>query len=153
MSERDRQARREKVRELTEQGMSLSSIAEELGVDRSTISRDRSALRLKGAAIVGLDGNVSWQDFAEPLPPKKRREGRIPEHLLCRFFDAAGVLLFVGITDDLPTQFSTYSVEQPWWGDWATFQVTRYASRAKLEAAKPIVIKLEKPLHNVVHAR
>ena len=147
------QARREKVRELTAKGMSCRAIAEELGVNFATISRDRSALRLTGTVIVGLDGNVSWQDFAEPLPPKRRREGRTDEHLLYRFFDAAGVLLYVGLTDDLPTRYSRHSVVQPWWGEWATFHVTRYPSRAVLEAAEQIAIKLEKPLHNVVHAR
>ena len=154
MSERPSvQARREKVRELTAKGMSCRAIAEELGVNYATISRDRSALRLTGAIIVGLDGNVSWQEFAEPLPPKRRREGRTDEHLLYRFFDAAGVLLYVGLTDDLPTRYSRHSVVQPWWGEWATFHVTRYASRAVLEAAEKRAIKLEKPLYNVVHSR
>jgi len=146
------QARREKVRELTEQGMSARAIAEELGVNYSTISRDRSALGLIGQVIVGIDGKASWQSFANPLPPKHRR-GRTEEHLLYRFFDAAGVLLYVGITDYLTNRFSQHSVVQPWWGDWATFHVTRYASRAEVKFAERIAIKLEKPLHNVVHSR
>lgn len=145
------QDRREQVRVLTEQGMSCRAIADQLGVHYATISRDRREIGLTGAAIVGLDGNVSWQDFAEPLPPKRRREGRIDEHLLYRFFDAAGVLLYVGLTDDLAGRYSKHSVVQPWWGEWATFHVTRYASRAVLEAAEQRAIKLEKPLYNVVH--
>jgi len=154
MSERPSvQARREKVRALSEQGMSCRAIADQLGVHYSTISLDRRELGLIGGNIVGLDGKNQRHFFAPPLPPKRRREGRTDEHLLYRFFDAAGVLLYVGLTDDLPTRYSRHSVMQPWWGEWATFHVTRYASRAVLEAAEQIAIKLEKPLHNVVHAR
>jgi len=69
MSERDRQARREKVRELTEQGMSLSAIAEELGVDRSTISRDRSRRRNGGR---GGSPNTSSADFLTPRAASRR---------------------------------------------------------------------------------
>jgi len=150
MTSRAIQDRREQVRALTEQGMSLRAIADQLGVDSSTISRDRSALGLTGAAIIGLDGNVSWQDFAPPLPPRARR-GRTADHLLYRFFDAAGVLLYVGITHDLSGRFSTHSVERGWWGQWAYSTVVRYHSRAALEAAERKAIKSGKPLHNVVH--
>lgn len=151
MTSRAIQDRRERVRALTAKGMSCRAIAEELGVNYATISRDRSALRLTGTVIVGLDGNVSWQDFAEPLPPKRRREGRTEDHVLYRFFNAEGVLLYVGITYDLSMRFSTHSVERWWWGQWAYSTVVRYHSRAALEAAERKAIKSEKPLHNAVH--
>jgi len=150
MTSRAIQDRREQVRHLTEQGMSCRAIADQLGVDSSTISRDRRELGLTGAVIVGLDGNASWQSFAEPLPPKARK-GRTDDHLLYRFFDAEGVLLYVGITHDLSMRFSTHSVERWWWGQWAYSTVVRYYSRAALEAAERRAIKSEKPLHNVVH--
>jgi hypothetical protein len=132
--------------------MSCRAIAEELGVNYATISRDRREIGIKFANIVGLDGKSQVHFFAPPLPPQHRR-GRTEEHLLYRFFDAAGVLLYVGITDYLTNRFSQHSVVQPWWGEWATFHVTRYASRAVLEAAERRAIRLEKPLYNVVHAR
>lgn len=144
------QARREQVRDLTEQGMSCRAIADQLGVNYATISRDRRALGLTWGNIVGLDGKTQLHIFAPPLPPKARR-GRTDDHLLYRFFDAAGVLLYVGITYDLSARFSTHSVERPWWGDWATSTVTRYDSRAELEAAEREAIKSEGPLHNTVH--
>jgi len=151
MTSRAIQDRRERVRTLTEQGMSCRAIADQLGRSYSTISRDRRELGLTGAVIVGLDGNASWQSFAEPLPPKARRGRTTEDHVLYRFFDAEGVLLYVGITYDLSMRFSTHSVERWWWGQWAYSTLVRYYSRAALEAAERKAIKSEKPLHNVVH--
>ena len=150
MTSRAIQDRREQVRALTEQGMSLRAIADQLGVNFSTISKDRSALGLTGAVIVGLDGKTQRRFFAPPLPPKARR-GRTDDHLLYRFFDTEGVLLYVGITYDLSMRFSQHSVERWWWGQWAYSTVVRYHSRAALEAAERLAIKSEKPLHNEVH--
>ena len=150
MTNRAIQDRREQVRALTEQGMSGNAIADQLGVSSSAISRDRSALGLTGAVIVGLDGKTQRHFFAPPLPPKARR-ARTEDHLLYRFFDTEGVLLYVGITYDLSMRFSQHSVERGWWGQWAYSTVVRYYSRATLEAAERKAIKSEKPLHNEVH--
>lgn len=144
------QARREQVRALSEQGMSCRAIADQLGVHYATISRDRRELGLMGGNIVGLDGKTQLHFFAPPLPPKARR-GRTEDHVLYRFFDAAGALLYVGITYDPPTRLSMHNVSQPWWGDWATSTMTRYDSRAELVAAEREAIKSEKPLYNIVH--
>jgi hypothetical protein len=144
------QARQEQVRALTEQGMSCRAIADQLGVNYATISRDRRALGLTGATIVGLDGRTQHHFFAPPGQSRPRR-GRTDEHLLYRFFDAKGVLLYVGITYDLLGRFSTHSVERWWWGHWATLTATRYDSRAELEAAEREAIKSEGPRYNKVH--
>lgn len=145
------QARREQVRVLTEQGMSCRAIADQLGVNYATISRDRRAIGLTGGTIVGLDGKAQHHFFAPPEQPRRLRGRTTEDHLLYRFFDAEGVLLYVGITSDLSMRFSTHSVERWWWGRWAYSTVVRYHSRAALEAAERKAIKSEKPLHNVVH--
>jgi hypothetical protein len=142
--------RREQVRALSEQGMSVRAIADELGVHYATISRDRRLLGLRGGTIVGLDGKSKHYIFAPPEQSRRRR-GRTEEHLLYRFFDAEGVLLYVGLTYDLVQRFSQHSVERWWWGQWATVTATRYVSRAELEAAERKAIKSEKPLYNEVH--
>ena len=144
------QDRREQVRALAEQGMSCRAIADQLGVHYATISRDRRELGLTGGAIVGLDGRTQHHFFAPPEQSRRQR-ARTDDHLLYRFFDAEGVLLYVGITYDVSMRFSTHSVERWWWGQWAYSTVVRYHSRAALEAAERKAIKSEKPLHNVVH--
>jgi len=144
------QARREQVRALSEQGMSCRAIAGQLGVNYATISRDRRALGLLGGTIVGLDGRTQHHVFAPPEQSRRRR-GRTEELLLYRFFDAEGVLLYVGLTYDLVQRFAQHSVERWWWGHWATVTATRYDSRAELEAAERKAIKSEKPLYNEVH--
>lgn len=146
------QARREQVRALAEQGMSCRAIADQLGVHYATISRDRRALGLIGGDIVGLDGKTQRHFFAPPEQSRRQR-ARTDDHLLYRFFDAEGVLLYVGITYDLSMRFSTHSVERWWWGQWAYSTVVRYHSRAALEAAERKAIKSEGPLHNVVHKK
>lgn len=145
------QARREQVRVLTEQGMSCRAIADQLGVNYATISRDRRAIGLIWGNIVGLDGKTQRHFFAPPEQPRRLRGRTTEDHLLYRFFDAEGVLLYVGITSDLSERFLAHSVERWWWGRWAKSTVTRYYSRAVLEAAERIAIKSEKPLYNEVH--
>lgn len=72
----------------------------------------------------------------------------IPTTALYRFFDAAGNLLYVGISDNLATRFKWHRENQSWWGDVATKTIAWYGTRNKAFAAEDYMIKTEFPLHN-----
>lgn len=74
-------------------------------------------------------------------------------HRLYRFFGEGGVLLYVGISDDLPTRWTTHRRKKSWWREWREITLTPYPSRQTLEAAEIEAIKTERPLHNIVHNR
>lgn len=71
---------------------------------------------------------------------------------LYRFFDAAGRLLYVGITDRGPRRWREHMVTQPWWDDVASSTIEHVGDRVAAEEAERIAIQTEKPLHNVVYA-
>lgn len=79
--------------------------------------------------------------------------GQDTPHRLYRFFGEGGVLLYIGITDDLPTRLSSHRREKSWWREWRGITATPYPSRQALEAAEIEAIKAEKPLYNVTHNR
>ena len=70
---------------------------------------------------------------------------------LYRFFDAAGVLLYVGITGDAATRWKAHSKAKGWWPQVATVKVEHFAARPDVEAAEVAAIKAERPVFNVVH--
>jgi hypothetical protein len=72
-------------------------------------------------------------------------------HALYRFYDRSDVLLYVGITVDLPTRMGNHQTDKPWWADVARMTVEHHASRADVLDAERQAIRDEKPLYNVHH--
>ncbi|GHJ55660.1 hypothetical protein Nm8I071_49670 [Nonomuraea sp. TT08I-71] len=70
-------------------------------------------------------------------------------HALYRFFDRADVLLYVGITADLPQRMGGHRGEKPWWSQVTRVNVEHFATRKAALAAETIAIKDEKPLYNI----
>lgn len=70
-------------------------------------------------------------------------------HALYRFYDASDVLLYVGITADLPTRISTHRKEKPWWTRVAHISVEQFETRTEALNAEATAIREEKPLYNV----
>lgn len=72
-----------------------------------------------------------------------------PGQTLYRFFDSAGVLLYVGVTDEVATRWRTHAKTRPWWIQVATITLEHHASRAAVLDAELAAIKAERPLYNV----
>lgn len=73
-------------------------------------------------------------------------------HVLYRCFDAAGELLYIGITNDPSNRFNLHERSTPWWGDVAEVRLDEsFASRWDLEDAERVAIFDEIPLHNSQH--
>lgn len=83
---------------------------------------------------------------AAPAPPRGMTTA------LYRRFDGAGVLLYLGITDDLPARSRWHERHSPW----APFVRRRtthwFTTRSAAEAAEKTAIKAELPLFNKQHA-
>jgi transcriptional regulator with XRE-family HTH domain len=70
---------------------------------------------------------------------------------LYRFFDAADVLLYVGITDNIAARWNKHANEKRWWSDVARKTVDWHDSRTDAELIEKRAILDERPLYNVVH--
>lgn len=74
-------------------------------------------------------------------------------HALYRFFGAGGTLLYIGITNSIPTRLKAHNRDKPWWLGVSRIEVEHYPSRqAVLEAERRAIIA-EKPLYNQQHNR
>lgn len=68
---------------------------------------------------------------------------------LYRFFDADGVLQYVGITDDTYRRWRHHETREPWWAIIATIRIQWFGTREDAETAETQAIITEAPLHNV----
>lgn len=73
-------------------------------------------------------------------------------HALYRMFDAAGTLLYVGLTAHVEARMSQHKVGKEWWPDVANVQLEHFPSREEVARAEREAISSEKPLFNVMHA-
>lgn len=69
---------------------------------------------------------------------------------LYRFFDEAGTLLYVGITNDTETRWAVHAREKAWWPDVHRKAVDWKETRAEAEAAEAEAIGSEAPRWNVI---
>lgn len=72
-------------------------------------------------------------------------------HALYRFFDRSDVLLYVGITADLPARIKNHSKGKPWWTQIHNITVEHFDTRQDALDAERKSIREEKPLHNAQH--
>ena len=71
------------------------------------------------------------------------------EHYVYRLFDAAGSLLYVGITHSLFNRLAQHAYDKDWWADVANITLARYPSRTAAAAAETDAIREETPVKNV----
>lgn len=71
------------------------------------------------------------------------------EHVLYRFYDENGTLLYVGITNSINTRFKAHVVDKSWWPEVADCRIAFYPDRAALARAEGDAIKYEHPCYNV----
>ncbi|MEV1013740.1 GIY-YIG nuclease family protein [Micromonospora sp. NPDC049801] len=72
-------------------------------------------------------------------------------HALYRFFDRTDVLLYVGITADLPTRLKSHRKGKPWWTQVANITIEPFETRQEALDAEKRAIREEGPLHNDQH--
>ena len=74
-------------------------------------------------------------------------------HVLYRFYSATGQLLYVGITANPPTRFKAHRSTKEWWTQVVGITLENYSTREDLANAERRAIQVERPLHNIVHAK
>jgi len=72
-------------------------------------------------------------------------------HALYRFFDRTDVLLYIGITVNLPARLMQHRGEKPWWLSIARVDVEYFPTRQAALDAEREAIKSECPLFNDTH--
>lgn len=72
-------------------------------------------------------------------------------HVLYRFLDRNGGLLYVGVTCNPPTRFKQHQVTKDWWESVANIGIETFSSREELIEAERKTIKEEKPKFNIIH--
>lgn len=70
---------------------------------------------------------------------------------LYRFFDSAGILLYVGISAQPLVRFGQHRADKPWWVNIGSITTHHYTSRRAALEAEAEAVKTERPLYNVVH--
>ena len=70
---------------------------------------------------------------------------------LYRFWDASGVLLYVGISVNPTGRFDQHRGDKSWWHEIASITIQAYPDRPTVEAAEKAAIIAETPLYNIVH--
>jgi predicted GIY-YIG superfamily endonuclease len=72
-------------------------------------------------------------------------------HTLYRMFSAAGVLLYVGVTNDAGRRWREHAASKPWWSEVANVTVEHHPNRRSVELAERLAIITERPIHNLIH--
>ena len=72
-------------------------------------------------------------------------------HVLYRFFNSTGQLLYIGITMNPPQRFKEHRDSKDWWTEVAGITVENYPNRTALAEAERRAIKVERPRHNIAH--
>jgi predicted GIY-YIG superfamily endonuclease len=71
-------------------------------------------------------------------------------NVLYRFFDTAGRLLYVGITQNPQLRLRDHRAMKDWWAEVANVTMEHFDSRQAVEAAERIAVRTENPVHNTV---
>lgn len=70
------------------------------------------------------------------------------QHVLYRFYDATGALLYIGITSNPGNRFQQHAQEKPWWHEVRGITLELYPDRASVLQAETLAIHVEKPRFN-----
>ena len=73
-------------------------------------------------------------------------------HALYRFFNADRQLLYVGLTVDPGSRWTSHCKEKPWWHEVDTVKVETFPTRDLVIKAEREAIETEYPLYNIAHA-
>jgi len=70
---------------------------------------------------------------------------------LYRHFDKSGNLLYVGISMSVLNRIAQHERSSKWFSNIDHISIQKFESRALAEKAEQIIIKAEKPFHNIVY--
>lgn len=73
-------------------------------------------------------------------------------HALYRFYDEAGHLIYIGITNDPGRRFTQHGSTKVWWRAVRGISLEWHLTRTEALAAEKRAIKVERPMMNVVRA-
>lgn len=90
-----------------------------------------------------------WSTSFGGKRPSRTSEPTDEPTAVYRFYDADGVLLYVGIANDPEGRFVQHSKVQRWWIDVCTREVTWYDDRRTAEVEEDRAILVEAPKYNV----
>lgn len=66
-----------------------------------------------------------------------------------RYFNGAGLVLYVGVSQDFSKRWATHSKQQVWWDQVARCTVDFYASWPEATEVEDIAIATERPVYNL----
>jgi len=72
-------------------------------------------------------------------------------HALYRFFNAKGVLLYVGITKNPEGRVRNHRGDKPWWDEVANITIEKFNTRPELATAELKAIQSENPKYNLAN--
>lgn len=114
--------------------------------DREDIKRALTdmALKLHGGMVYSTRVfEANWCSETNQWDPQPAQ--------LYRFYDAKGVLLYVGITGRMHNRVKQHRDNASWFEVAARVDIEHYPTRADALRAETVAIKAEHPLHNIVH--
>lgn len=80
-----------------------------------------------------------------------RETGKGTPHVLYRFWDAKGELLYIGITLRLAGRIAAHRIEKEWWSSVSRITIEHHESRPSALEAEAAAIRAERPRWNVIH--
>lgn len=80
-----------------------------------------------------------------------RRYARLfdQDHTLYRLFDDAGVLLYIGVTNEWSRRDGEHARTKPWWGEVTRVERKSFPTRDSVLAAEKHAIRSENPRYNI----
>lgn len=72
------------------------------------------------------------------------------QHVLYRFFDASGSLLYVGITRDPSGRFAKHAGTKEWWSEVRRIEMQNLPSKKAVLEAEQVAIDREHPRYNIM---
>lgn len=102
--------------------------------------------------LLSVVGCMLLISLASALFLEEKRTGSPTGHSLYRFYNAAGKLLYIGITDNPRRRFREHGKTKLWWAEVTVREIVHLPSRAELVAAERAAIIKERPLYNIAHA-
>jgi len=131
---------------LTE-GLSLGELGRRLGLSKARADQIVRAYKARNP-----DYGTRTRTSAPPVPVLGETDigDEIPSTVLYRLFDAAGDLLYVGVTGDLRGRLTQHTADKHWWSQVTRKTVAWYGSRSDALQAETAAIVNEHPRYNVV---
>lgn len=107
--------------------------------------------------------NPKFNNLNEATSARKRRPSKRPhveakrkgvrrrETVLYRYYDTEDVLLYVGISANMPGRLDSHETDSTWMDFAARSTLEHFGDRADAEAAEQAAIEADRPLFNILH--